>query len=469
MATQSSKPRVGLLALTLEFYETILPHLRAQREAWIRETVAPALEPVAEVRFERAVFRREDIDAAVRELERAGSEAILVMCLTYSPAQFTLPALRQTRLPIVVWNTQELYAVDEHLESDDLSANHGVHGTQDLANVLVRSGIHFEYVTSHLRDPNTLRRLSDVFAAASAVSRLRNARLGLMGHPFPGMGAIGADATHMAATLGCQWLSLSVADLNRRATAVAEQEVQQLAADYRRLYVCDPDLTDADLAATARVEWALHSIIQERRLNAWSYQFLALGEDDRTLTLPFVAASRLMADGIGFGGEGDLIGAAGTWLLDQLQTPATFSEIFTVDYAANGLLMSHMGEINARMARTDRAVPLTIRARRLVNTLGRQLVLLVSPQPGPATLCCLTLGPAGRWRLVAGRVEIDDFGLVPSIKAPHFRLRVARDVRDWLTDYAKAGGAHHNAICFGDATARIRAAAGFLDADYLEI
>jgi len=176
-----------------------------------------------------------------------------------------------------------------------------------------------------------------------------------------------------------------------------------------------------------------------------------------------------MAEGIGFGGEGDLIAAAGTWLLEQLRSPATFSEIFTVDFEGNSLLLSHMGEANASMARADRKIPLVFRPRRLVDTTSGQLTLVVSLDPGPATLCCLTLGCGGRWRLIASRVEIDDFGPIPGMVTPHFKARVARDVRDWLTDYAKAGGAHHHAICFGDATARIRAAAGFLNADYVEI
>jgi hypothetical protein len=53
---------------------------------------------------------------------------------------------------------------------------------------------------------------------------------------------------------------------------------------------------------------------------------------------------------------------------------------------------------------------------------------------------------------------------------PHFKLRVPQgDVRDWLTAYANAGGPHHNALCFGNRTDRIRSAAGFLDADYCEV
>jgi hypothetical protein len=73
----SLRPKVGLLALTLELYETLVPELRASREAWLRRKVIPALQSHADVLFDAAVFRREDIESAAahasahRDLEHA--------------------------------------------------------------------------------------------------------------------------------------------------------------------------------------------------------------------------------------------------------------------------------------------------------------------------------------------------------------------------------------------------------------
>jgi len=470
MNSEPSKPRVGLLALTLELYEQLVPDLRPQREQWVREAVLPALAPVANVQFDRAVYRREDIEAVVRGFEASGVDTLLVMCLAYSPSQIALPALRQTHLPIVVWNTQELYGVDQDFDGAKMIANHGVHGTQDLSSVLLRTGVRFEYVTSHLDDPEALDELADFFVAASAVGGLRRARVGLMGYAFPGMGDFAVDTTHVVSTLGCRWTALSVEEFNNRAAATPGEDVERLTEDYRRLYDLADDLTGEDLNATARAELSLQSLVADHGLDAVSYQFLSLGDDERTETLPFVAASRLMADGVGFAGEGDMVGAAGHWLLGRLMPPATFSEIFTVDFQGNGLLMSHMGEANVAMARRDRKVPLVARPQPIARIRGRQLVLPVAFEPGPATLCALAQGPNNRWRLVAGRVEIVDFGPLPSMAVPHFKLVPdGQNVRQWLTTYAKAGGPHHNALCFGNATKRIRMAADLMDADYCEV
>ncbi len=111
--------------------------------------------------------------------------------------------------------------------------NHGVHGTQDLANVLLRSGVPFEYVTSHLGDAGATDAVADFFAAAAAVRRLRGARVGLLGYPFPGMGDFALDTTHLAATLGCETAVLTMPDLLARADAAGADQVQALVADYR--------------------------------------------------------------------------------------------------------------------------------------------------------------------------------------------------------------------------------------------
>jgi len=463
------RPKVGVLALTLDLYETLAPSLRQSREAWLRREVLPAVEPLADVRFERAVFRREDIEATVARCEDEGADALLVVLLTYSPSLIALPALRRTKLPILIWNVQELAGVDESFDQAAMIDNHGVHGTQDLANVLLRSGVPFEYVTSHLSDSGALEGVRRFITAAGAAGRVRRARVGLMGYPFPGMGDFAVDPAQLSAALGVQVVQASVQDYVERAAAADEQAARSLVKEYRRLYDVAEGIAEADLAATARAELAMRGIAADLRLDALTYQFMAFGENERTETVPFVAASRMMADGIAFAGEGDVIGATGALLLSALKPPATFSEIFTIDFAGNAVFMSHMGEMNAAMARKDRKVPVVARSTPITPTRRGQLTLEITLQPGPATLLALTLGPAGRWRIIASAAEIVDFATRRSMEVPYFKLKPGRDVREFLTAYAKAGGPHHNAVCFGDARALIRQAAAILNADYVEV
>lgn len=469
MATDDGRPKVGLLGLTLEFYERSSSELRDGREAWVRTEVLPALERVADVVFSGAAFTREAVAERVAECEDAGCDALLVMLLTYSPSQISLPELKATDLPVIVWNTQELYGIGDDFTGTSMVENHGVHGTQDLANVLLRGGVDFAYVTSHLADEGALDELADFFAAAAAVRRLREAKLGILGYPFPGMGDFALDTTHMVGTLGCDWAAMTMDEYVRRAQAAPEDAVEDLAAEYRETYEVAEEITDADLLATARVEVALRGMVEDRGLDGFTYQFLAFGEDERTPTVPFVPASRLMGEGLGFGGEGDLIAAAGSALLGWLQPPASFTEMFTVDYEGNSLFLSHMGEANVSMVPEDRKVPLAVRQRKITPTRERQLSLVTVFRPGPATLCALTIGPDRDWRFVVTAGEILDFGPLDSMQVPHCKFAPDGDVRDFLTGYATAGGPHHCAVCFGDARRRIRMAADLLNADYREV
>jgi L-arabinose isomerase len=464
------RPKIGVLALTLELYETLMPSLRPSREAWLRNAVMPALQRDAEVLFSRSVFRREDIEAAVAGFEAAQADALLVIHATYSPSALALPALQRTRLPVMIWNTQELDAVDGAFTLDAMTDNHGVHGTQDLANVLTRAGVAFRYVTSPADDPAGLAELQDFFAAAAAVNRLRSARIGMMGYPFPGMGDFAVDTTHLVSTLGCSWVNLTVQDYNQRTAVAPPAEVPRLIAEYRRTYDVAADVTEEDLKATAAAELALRGMVAEHRLSGLTYQFTAFGDDERTETLPFVAASRLMAEGIGFGGEGDLIAATATALFLWLQPPASFSEIFTMDFAGDSVFMAHMGEANVAMARRDRKVPLVARPAPITRTRGRQLALVTSLEPGLATFAALTLVGGGKWRIIAAPGDIEDYGPLPGFCVPHFKFKPATgDVREFLTAYAMAGGPHHNAVIFGDARRRLRFAAGLIGADYVEL
>lgn len=464
-----SKPKVGILGLTLEFYETLAPQLRPDRELFVRKRLMPALAEVADLRFDQAMFTRENVDRAILDFERDGMDCILVILLSYAPSLIAAVALKRTTLPIIIWNTQELFAVDNTYGDAELIANHGVHGTQDLCNVLVRTSVPFQYVTSHLSDPGMTDKLAACFHAARAWGKVRRSRVGLLGYPFPGMGDFGLDTTHLAGSLGCAWEALSVSEYNSRAEKADPGEVERTIREYRKVYEVADNVTADDLAMTARSEVALRGLVRDHRLDAYSYQFLSFGQDDRTETVPFVAASRMLADGIGFGGEGDLISAIHSALVNWLHPPASFSEIFTIDFGGNSLLLSHMGESNVAMARKDKRVRLVLRPAPIVPIRGNQLALVAGFEPGQATLSTLTLTAGQRWRIIASPVTIEDFGPLSQMAVPHSKVCPRGNVRDFLTAYARAGGPHHLAICFGDAREKLSIVAQYMGADYMEV
>ncbi len=63
-------------------------------------------------------------------------------------------------------------------------------------------------------------------------------------------------------------------------------------------------------------------------------------------SIPFAAISKLISEGMGYGGEGDILCAISVWILHQIAGRSTFTEMFTTDYKNNRIFMSHMGECN---------------------------------------------------------------------------------------------------------------------------
>ena len=465
------RPKLGLLALSLELYETLAPELRADRENWVRREVIPALEKENEVLFGKAVYSRETIRAEVRRFEAEDVDTLVVLFLCYSPSQTALPALVETRLPIVIWNTQELFAVDETYGNAELFANHGVHGSHDLGNLLNRYGIPYKIFTSHVSDPDPFEEIRDYWKAQQVVSDLKRARFGLMGYPFPAMGDFAADVSELVAKFGAEFGVVPVEEYINRAAEAPTAEVAALVSEYRETYDLSGDLTDRDLEMTARAELALRGIVASRGLQGLTYQFTALGDDCRTSTVPFVGISRMMGEGVGFGGEGDVLSTMGTWIFQQLTGAATFSEIFTTDFAGEALFFSHMGEMNAAMARRDRKIPMVARPEPITRTRDRQLALLTSLEPGEATFCALVVdyNATDNYKIITAHGEVEDFGPLPQLAVPHFKFRPDIPVRDFLTRYVELGGPHHNAVCFGDALRKLEAFAEAAGLDIEEI
>ncbi|HRR67507.1 MAG TPA: hypothetical protein P5063_07680, partial [Methanomassiliicoccales archaeon] len=71
-------------------------------------------------------------------------------------------------------------------------------------------------------------------------------------------------------------------------------------------------------------------------------------------TCPFLGFNHLIAEGYGYAGEGNATIAALDALLTHLFGRSNFCEMFTCDYAGDGILFYHMGEGNYAMARKDR-------------------------------------------------------------------------------------------------------------------
>jgi L-arabinose isomerase len=464
--TPERSPRVGLLALMLELYDQSNPELRPDREVFAQRIVG-LLSECADVVYTGIANTRAGVEAACREFVAQDVDLVVVTCLTYAPSLIALPSLRDLSVPIVLLNTQELAGVGESFGFDDLLKNHGVHGLHDLANVLNRSGVPFEVVTGHVADPVVRRELADWCCAAYAARQLRSLRVGLIGHAFTGMGDFGVDETAFLAAIGAEVVRVDTGELVRLQGEAPADDVQALMAADREAYDVAEEVTPEIHEASSRAEWALRRIVRDRGLGAVALHYPPLAAACPGGVLPFLGAAKLMAEGVGFGGEGDVTSAALVHLADLLFGEASFTEMFTVDFEGEAVFHAHYAEANPALAREDRPIRLVMRDG-WVGCGGPSASLSFANQPGPATLMNLTVGPEARFRMIGAEVEVLDY-LRPIFPMPHFKCRPTIPLKAYLTGYLEAGGSHHLAIAEGHGLRRVEKLAGLMGVELVTL
>lgn len=460
------KARVGLLGLMFKAYDA-WPELKPRRERFAHK-LAATLSSFADVHFPGVCDTDAQVAEAVAGFEKVNADLMLVVFLTYSPSLVALPALLGTRLPLLIFNTQELHEVTDGIVYDDLLDNHGAHGVQDLTNVLRRVGRPFHILTGHYTDNSTLAELKAWCEAAATVGFLRQARLAIIGHAMEGMGDVSTDETTLFARMGVRIHRIALGQVaDAAAHAPAVEIARQMDSD-RQQFQMDPAISADEHAASSRVEWAIRHILQDGAFAGWSADFGALGDDGRVPTLPFLAACKLMAEGYAFGGEGDVVGATVVALMQSLGGVTTFTEMFTMDFAHGCVLMSHMGEVNYRMARKDEPVRMVRRPFPLVR-LTTPVSICCTLQPGPATLVNLTTGANGRLRLIAGEGSVADFPSARALSVPHYRFRPATPLEQFLTQFSEEGASHHQALAYGHVAGKVEKLAHLLNLEYVQV
>jgi L-arabinose isomerase len=445
---QPRKARVGLLGLMFDLYDA-WPELKPAMAGFGRELVE-TLAPFAEVDFPGICVNREDVGRTVAAFEAEGKDLLLVVLFTYAPSHIALTGLLHTRLPILIFNTQRLHAVGAETSSGDTTRNHGMHGVQDLANVLVRAGRPFHLVTGHYKDGRTLAEVKAWCDAARVAAHTRALRIGLVGYAMEGMGDFGLDETAFLTQVGVEVRRIAMKSLASRAQAASPAAIAAEMARDRERFEFAADISDAEHEASVRLEWALRETLAERGLHGFASHFLAVGHEGQLDTLPFLAAAKLLADGYGFGGEGDVTSAAAVCMMQALAGQANFTEMFTMDFAGNAALMMHMGEGNWRMARRDEPVRVlrsTLKA--IMDVPVDPLLLAFSLAPGPCTLVSLTTVAGGQLKLIVAEGEVVDQPYIADLNRPHYKFRPCGELCEFLTRFSMAGGSHHQAMAYG--------------------
>ena len=400
---------------------------------------------------------------------------LLAWMHTFSPAKMWITGLDALKTPLLHLHTQANVSLPwAEIDMDFMNLNQAAHGDREFGYIQTRLGVPRTTVVGHVSDPSTQARIAGWQRAATGVAAIRSLKLARFGDNMRNVAVTEGDKVEAELRFGVSVNTYGVNDLVERVEAVTGSEVDELLDQYVDSYEVAPELAPGgdrheSLRYGARIEAGLRSFLTEGGFGAFTTNFEDLGG---LRQLPGLAVQRLMADGYGFGGEGDWKTSVMLHTIKAIGRGSPGGTSFMEDYTyhlgpgAPKILGAHMLEVCPTIAGDKPRVeihPLGIGNRE------DPVRLVFNAAPGPASILGICdLGD--RFRLVLNEVEV-----VPPDE-PLARLPVARAVWEPKPDLATsaeswitAGGPHHTVLSTAVSTDQLVEFANLLGVELLII
>ncbi len=433
----------GFLPLYLKLYEDLSPGNYRKADPFIDDIGnlirASGVRPVSP----GVVFDTCHVEDAERLFKEEDVSFIVLLHLCYSPSLLLADFLEKTGLPVLVIDSTPDPSF-ENMRSDYMTRNHGIHGVMDLTSVLKSRGIEYSVVAGHREDPLFRRNLEKNLSALSAVSIFKKQKIGITGKPFIGMGDFSIDFGQLKNDFGIEVEDIPVEMIITENGSIEDSEIEKCIAEDGEFWdtAIVPEEVHVD---SVRTYLALKKIFKRKEITGYTMNFQYITE---SISTPFYACSRIMSEGYGYGGEGDVLTATLGYPLNAISPAAKFDEFFCADWKNDLILMSHMGESDSRFVKKGSAPSLVVRDG-FVNPRD-SVVYRFQAEPGEVTFVNISPVRGGGFRMVSGLLDIIDAPVLEEIAAPHYQVKTRVPVNDFLETYALAGGGHHLYIAKGN-------------------
>jgi len=394
---------------------------------------------------------------------RGDLDLVVIYTGTYATSTQVLPIVLRTRCPVLILNLQPLAALDyEATDTTTWLANCGVCPVPEMAGVLARAGIAFEVVTGTLYDDDRAWGQVERWCRAAAVARtIRRARIGMLGHTYPGMIDMSTDVGMVHTQLGAHVEILEIDDLKDRVEAATSAEIGAVVEQAGVTFAVAHDISPEAMEWGAHVAVGLDRLATDFDFGGLAYYYRGTGGDriERIASAMILGNTLLTARGIPAAGEGDLKTAIAMKIMHELGAGGSFSEFCAMDFQERFFLMGHDGP--AHIAISD-GKPTLKELKVFHGKAGGGLSVEMRALAGPVTILGLTQGADGRLKLIAAEGESLP-GPVLQIGNSNHRLRFEKDLPEFMDAWCALGPTHHVALGLGHRLNDVRLVARLLD------
>ena len=394
---------------------------------------------------------------------------VITWCHTFSPSKMWINGFADLQKPYCHFATQYNREIpDAEIDMDFMNLNQAAHGDREHGYIAARMRMPRKVIAGYWQDDEMLTRLGDWMRAAAGAAFSKGLKVMRFGDNMREVAVTEGDKVATQAKLGWQVNTWPVGTLVEHMDAVTEAEIDALMAEYKQEY----DMATNDLASVryqAREEIAMRKMLEAEGCMAFSNTFQDLYGMKQ---LPGLASQHLMAQGYGYGGEGDWKTAAMTSILKVMAEGKTGGTSFMEDYTyhlAKGneySLGAHMLEVCPSIAQG--------KAKIEVHNLGigdreAPARLVFEGHEGKAIVVSL-IDMGGRLRLICQDIEcVKPFMKMPKLPVARVMWKplpnLATGVEAWIT----AGGAHHTVLSYDVTAEQMKDWARMMDIEFVHI
>ena len=368
---------------------------------------------------------------------------------TFSPAKMWINGLKILQKPMLHLHTQFNRDIPwSTIDMDFMNLNQSAHGDREFGFIMTRLRLNRKVVVGHWESPSVIEQIAGWARAAIGWNDWQGARFVRFGDNMRYVAVTDGDKVEAELQFGYSVNTHGIGDLVKVINDTKETAITDLCGEYAERYALVDALKKGgpqhdSLREAAKIELGMRRFLTEGNYKGFTDTF----EDLHGMAqLPGLPSQRLMADGYGFGGEGDWKTSALVRVMKTMATGLPGGNSFMEDYTYHFepgremVLGSHMLEICESIAHgkpTCEIHPLGIGGK-------ADPVRLVFNVDGGAALNASIIDMGNRFRLLINEVEA-----VPPVEALP-KLPVARVLWKPLPDMATgcaawilAGGAHH--------------------------
>jgi L-arabinose isomerase len=371
---------------------------------------------------------------------------------TFSPSKMWILGLQEYRKPLLHLHTQFNQEIPwDTIDMDFMNTNQSAHGDREFGHIVSRMEIERKIVVGHWSSEVVQNRIGSWMRTAIGVIESSHIRVVRVGDNMRDVAVTEGDKVEAQIKFGWEIDAYNITDIAQYVQAVTKADANALLEEYYASYNIllegrNPEEFKAHVFEQAKIEIGFRKFLEEKNYHAIVTNFQML---EGLTQLPGLAIQRLMADGYGFGAEGDWKTAAMVRLMKIMSNGLSNGTSFMEDYTYNlvpgkeAILQAHMLEVCPTISNVKPSIK--------VNPLSmgnRQdpARLVFTTKPGKGVACSLVdLG--NRFRLIVNDVTCLEQDIpMPKLPVATALWKPEPDLITGAEAWLLAGGAHHTAF-----------------------